>query len=108
MAQSNISAWLQFALQQMAAESYLDQMLSGRLLRDILIDGNNDTQLVQPDANGNLPGKTQFVDLAGVPNVSQVTGSAQAFVSRYQIVDHHANDATGRKRCQEPLFVLTA
>ena len=28
-------------------------------------------------------------------NANQVTGSAQAFVSRYQIVDHHANDATG-------------
>jgi hypothetical protein len=42
-----------------------------------------------------LPGKTQFVDLAGVPNASQITGSAQAFDSRYLIVDHHANDATG-------------
>lgn len=85
MAQSNISTWLQFALQQMAAESYLDQLATGRLLRDILADGNNDTRIVQPDPfTGEFPGKTRFA-----------TVQAQQFTQRYQIVDHHANDESG-------------
>jgi hypothetical protein len=49
MPQSNITTWLQFALQQMAAESYLDQLATGRLLRDILAEGNSNTRFVQPD-----------------------------------------------------------
>ena len=28
-------------------------------------------------------------------NANQITGSAQAFAARYQVVDHHADDATG-------------
>lgn len=84
MSQGNISTWLKFALQQMAAESYLDQLLFGRPLREILLDGNNDTRFVQPDANGNLPGKTRFTSVL-----------ADRFLGAYQILDHHANDATG-------------
>ncbi|MEW6248543.1 MAG: calcium-binding protein [Nitrospirota bacterium] len=84
MSQTNISIWLKFALQQMAAESYLDQLLFGRPLREILLDGNNDTRFVQPDANGNLPGKTRFTNVL-----------ADRFLSTYDILDHHANDATG-------------
>lgn len=61
---NNITMWLNFAVQQMAAESYLQGIdLQNRdqvLLR--LRDGNNDTRFIQPDANGNLPGKTRFND----------------------------------------------
>ncbi|MGB5046716.1 MAG: hypothetical protein WBO11_17275, partial [Nitrospira sp.] len=84
MSQGSISTWLKFALQQMAAESYLDQILLGRPLREILLDGNNDTRFVAPDANGDLPGMTRFTNAL-----------ADRFLSAYQIVDHHANDATG-------------
>ncbi len=84
MRQSNISTWLKFALQQMVAESYLDQLLFGRSLREILLEGNNDQRFVQPDANGNLPGKTRFTNVL-----------ADRFLSTYDIIDHHANDGTG-------------
>jgi hypothetical protein len=84
MSPINISNWLKFALQQMAAESYLDQFLLGRPLRDILLDGNNDTRFVQPDVNGNLPGQTRFTNAL-----------VDRFLATYDIVDHHANDATG-------------
>ena len=96
MPQSNVSTWLAFALQQMAAESYLDGIVlsnnDGIITRLKL--GNNNPLLNDPE-DPTLDGATRFIDLAGVPNASQITGSAQAFVSRYQIVDHHANDATG-------------
>ncbi len=85
MSQSAITQWLDFALQQMAAESYLDQLFTGRPLRDILGDGNNDTRIIQPNpTTGTLPGKTQFT-----------SALVDRFLDRYQIVDHHANDATG-------------
>lgn len=88
-----IQTWLNFALQQMAAESYLDQFLSGeRSLVRVLTNGNNNEDVI---GEGAFTGNTRFVNLAGVPNANQITGSAQAFESRYQIVDHHANDATG-------------
>jgi len=84
MTQSNISTWLEFALQQMVAESYLDQLTPSKQLREILGEGNNDTRFVQPDANGNFPGKTRFT-----------TTLADRVLATYDIVDHHANDATG-------------
>lgn len=87
MSQSNISTWLQFALQQMAAESYLDQLTSGRQLKDILIDGNNDSRVILPEQ---FLGKTRFTDQLTSYFVPTPGSSA-----RYQIVDHHANDATG-------------
>jgi hypothetical protein len=87
-----IQTWLNFALQQMAAESYLDQVLTGRSLIEVLTNGNNNENVVPVDQ---FTGKTRFVDLSGVPNANQVTGSAQAFDARYDILDHHANDATG-------------
>jgi hypothetical protein len=90
---ANVETWLDFAIQQMAAEAYLDQFtVQGRDLRLVLRDGNNDIRKIGEDQ---FAGQTRFVDLVGVPTAGQVTGSAQAFVSRYQIVDHHANDATG-------------
>jgi len=96
MSQSNVSTWLEFALQQMAAESYLDGITLSNDA-DIITRlklGNNNPLFNDPD-NPILSGKTRFVDLNGVPSANQVVGSAQAFVSRYDIVDHHANDATG-------------
>jgi Ca2+-binding RTX toxin-like protein len=80
----------------MAAETYLDGIALSNDA-DIITRlklGNNSPISNDPD-NSNLSGKTRFVDLTDVPNASQLTGSAQAFVNRYDIIDHHANDATG-------------
>jgi Ca2+-binding RTX toxin-like protein len=77
----------------MAAESYIDGInrQDPNAVIAALVAGNN-----APGSNPNLPlGATRFVNLANVTNASQITGSAQAFVSRFQIVDHHANDSTG-------------
>ena len=90
-----LSTLFDFAIQQMAAESYIHRITSeGLSLSDVLEFGNNNLPIGQLN-NPDLPGNTRFVDLAGVPNANQIIGSAQAFVSRYQIIDHHANDATG-------------
>ena len=84
MTQSSISTWFKFALQQMAAESYLDQLLTGKPVREVLSDGNNDTRFIQPDADGNLPGKTRFTNVL-----------ANRLLANYEIIDHHTSDATG-------------
>ena len=83
MPQSDISIWLKFALQQMAAESYLDNIdlnsleeVTRRLLR-----GNN---------REGFP-ETGFTRFTGTLE----KGQAQAFVQHYQIIDQHASDATG-------------
>jgi len=84
MPQSNISTWLQFATQQMAAESYLDG-----------IDWNNAEQVkTRLRLGNNRPGfpETGFTRFTGTPTQGL---QDQAFVDRYQIIDHHANDATG-------------
>ncbi len=79
---TDIKAWLDFAIQQMAAESYLDQFTGqGVSLQQVLVDGNNDRRVISIDQ---FTGKTQFTDL-----------QSQQFAQRYQVVDHHANDATG-------------
>lgn len=92
MPQGTIRTWLEFALQQMAAESYLHNINLSDPADVVprLIAGNN-----APGVNSPNPGATRFVDLASLSNASQITGSAQAFVSRFQIVDHHTNDSTG-------------
>ena len=88
-----IQTWLNFAIQQMAAESYLDQFLSGeRLLQRVLTNGNNNEDVISVDK---FTGATRLVDLPNVASASQITGSAQSFAEQYQIVDHHANDSTG-------------
>jgi len=79
----------------MAAEAYLHRALSGELpLNDVLQLGNNNFPGASP-SDAELPGRTRFVNLSGASVALQVTGSVEAFVSRYQIVDHHANDASG-------------
>ena len=83
MSQSNISNWLRFALQQMAAESYLNNVdLSSpeQVARRLLL-GNNAEGF--PEA-----GFTRFTG-------TLTHGQAHDFVQRFQIIDHHANDATG-------------
>src|SRR6476660_5432086 len=91
---NDIATWLKFAMQQVAAESYLDgiNLQNPALVIERLADGNNNSQIIPVDQ---FRGATRIVDLATVPNAAQVTGSAQAFVTNYQIVDHHANDSTG-------------
>ena len=83
---TNTTTWLNFALQQMAAESYLDGINLQDLtrVRQRIQDGNNDTRLMQPDANGNFPGMTRFTNIL-----------ADRFLATYDIVSHHASDATG-------------
>jgi len=74
MPQSNVSTWLKFATQQIAAESYLD---GPGTLEEILAQGNN---------RANFP----------ILNYTRLTQSqAQSFVQQYDIVNHHANDAIG-------------
>ena len=79
MSQFLITTWLEFALQQMAAESYLDD--SGELLAQ-LTRGNNRFGFDPP--TGPLLGGTRFTDVL-----------ADRFLATYDIVDNHANDAIG-------------
>ncbi len=79
MPQSQISTWLDFALQQMAAESYLDD--PGGLLSQ-LTRGNNRFGFDPP--TGPLLGATRFTNIL-----------ADRFIAKYDVVSHHANDATG-------------
>ncbi len=79
MPQSQFTTWLDFALQQMAAESYLDDPGG---LQVHLTRGNNKFGFDPP--TGPLLGATRFTNLL-----------AERFIAKYDIVDHHANDATG-------------
>ena len=102
MPQSDISSWMQFAIQQMVAESYLDGFAfsnTNEIIRRLEFGNNNASVLglSNPNDSPNLSGKTRFVNLSGVSNATQITGSAQAFVDRYQIVDLE-------KRGRESLF----
>jgi len=78
---SDIRSWLDYAIQQMAAESYLDgiNLLSRNEVKDKLLLGNNN-----PVLDSSLSGKTRFTNVL-----------AEEFLDRYQIIDHHANDASG-------------
>lgn len=84
---SLITTWLGFAIQQMAAESYIHKAFSGKLtLGEVLLLGNNNVNNV-PGASPtdpNLSGKTRFANVL-----------ADRFLATYDIIDHHANDATG-------------
>jgi len=90
MPQSEVSSWLQFALQQMATESYLEGVEPSNITELIrrLKFGNNNQSILgidpNPDLSPNLRGATRFTDIQAVQ-----------FGQRYQIVHHHANDATG-------------
>jgi hypothetical protein len=79
MPESNLSLWLRFAQQQIAAESYLHDININdpAAVAAALIRGNN----------------RQGFPEEGLTRLTQI--QAQQFTQRYQIVDHHANDATG-------------
>lgn len=79
MSQSSVSLWLRFAMQQIAAESYLHDIdiSDPSAVASALIRGNN--QQAFPEG-----GLTRLVQI-----------QTQQFTQRYQIIDHHANDATG-------------
>lgn len=83
MPQGEFSTWLGFALQQMAAESYLEgiSLSNADQITDRLLLGNNRDGFP-------LTGFTRFTG-------TRESGQARDFTSRYQVVDHHANDATG-------------
>lgn len=79
MPQSDIPLWLNFTLQQLAAESYLDD-----------VNISDPTAVAAALIRGN--------SRAGFPETGftrMTTLQAQQFTQRYQIIDHHANDATG-------------
>ena len=84
MPQTNVSVWLDFLIQQIAAESYFDGMdiTNEAAIRLALIRGNNRPGFDPP--SGRLLGKTQLTD-----------GLADRFLARYEIRDHHADDSTG-------------
>ncbi|MEO7860994.1 MAG: hypothetical protein ABIU05_11205 [Nitrospirales bacterium] len=89
MPQTNTTIWLQFALQQMAAESYLDGFAlsnTNEVIRRLKFGNNNATSLGlgNPDDSPVLSGNTRFTTI-----------QAQQLTQHYQIVNHHANDATG-------------
>ncbi|MFO0730963.1 MAG: hypothetical protein U0231_00905 [Nitrospiraceae bacterium] len=79
-----ISTWLRFALQQTAAESYLDRFQSGELFLSQALQLGNNSQTGELFSDPTLPGKTRMT-----------TQQAADFAINYQIVDHHASDATG-------------
>jgi hypothetical protein len=78
------TTWLRFVLQQMAAESYLDgiNLQDNDQVETRLLRGNNRPGF--DPANGILTGATRFTNVL-----------ADRFLSTYDILDHHANDATG-------------
>lgn len=84
MPPNNVSTWLDFAIQQIAAESYLDNVdfTNTAAVRLALIRGNNRTGFDPP--SGPLLGKTQLTNAL-----------ADRFLATYEIVDQHSNDATG-------------
>jgi hypothetical protein len=82
MPTNEITTWLDFTLQQMAAESYLDGIANlddRNLIRDQLLLGNN-----HPFLDPDVRGATRFPD-----------SLATRFLDTYRIVSHHANDSTG-------------
>src|SRR5258706_3525838 len=76
---SQTDAWFQFALQQLAAESYLNGI-------DWAIPGQVRGSLFQGNTNPDFPasGHTRVPDVLG-----------KEFTDKYLIVAHHANDSTG-------------
>lgn len=83
MPQSNTAKWLTFALQQMAAESYLNNVdfaSPEQVIRRLLLGNNSEG----------------FPDTGATRMTGTITqGQAHDFAHSFQIIDHHANDATG-------------
>ncbi|MCW5797452.1 MAG: hypothetical protein KIT40_03045 [Nitrospira sp.] len=85
MPSNNTTSLLNFALQQMVAESYLQGIdwHSALQVRPRLLLGNNNMLGVDP-AEAALTGNTRFTGVL-----------VERFLNQYDIIDHHANDATG-------------
>ncbi len=89
---SNIRTWYDFVLQQMAAEAYLDQsdlfdLFGGaNAVIDVLMYGNNN-----PAYQGGLLSTEPLL-----PGTTRITATqAEDFLSRYEIVSHLPNTASG-------------
>lgn len=84
----NVKKWYDFVLQQMAAESYLDQIgKNGNDLTKVLMLGSNNAGY--PQSNGEYPlPDTKILDGATRMTATQATD----FTTRYSIIDHRAND----------------
>lgn len=79
---SDINTWYDFVLQQMAAESYLDQYFDGtKDVVEVLTEGNTDGRVITD------PKKFGYTRMTSV--------QADDFLNRYEIIDHHANDTSG-------------
>ncbi len=75
----------------MAAESYLD----GGILSDIL-EVQSRLQLGNNASRSNGYGGTELPEKQVLPGATRLTpAQVDAFLNRYEIRDHHANDATG-------------
>jgi Ca2+-binding RTX toxin-like protein len=81
---TEISTWFDFALQQMAAESYLDRLFSGELRLDQVLELGNNRVSGSLATVSSLSGQTRMTNQL-----------LEEFDQRFQIVDHHANDSTG-------------
>ncbi len=84
-----VRQWLDFALLQSAAETYLDKadFTDETSIQTALTTGNNHPELLNPQQSPDaaiLPGKTRFTDV-----------DAQWFTEHYEIVDHRANTSSG-------------
>ena len=69
-----MQTWLNFALQQMAAESYLDQVPIWRIACQVLPTETT----TKTSFSWSIYWRDTLVDLAGVSNATQIVGSAQA------------------------------
>lgn len=82
---TQIQIWLDYVIQQMVAEGYLDGVVLSDpvALGQRLRDGNNDLRnsYVASQDQNNLPGKTRLTD-------TQIT----YFNERWEVVDHRGND----------------
>src|SRR5882672_10008703 len=87
---TNIQTWYDFVLQQVAAESYLDQIgINGNDATRVLMSGSNNPTYPQ---NNNMPLPTDPI-LLGATRMTAT--QADDFLTRYRIVSHLPNTATG-------------
>lgn len=86
---TNIKTWYDFILQQMAAESYLDQSVrfgGTRTVSDVVMLGSNNPSYMQ---NNKIPQPADAI-LNGATRMTAT--QAADFTSRFTIIDHRSND----------------
>lgn len=79
---NEIKAWLDAAIQQVAAESYWHLAQTGATVQQILQRGNSPVNPNDPTDQGD-----QYVRLT--------SSQANEFAQRYEVRGHHANDSSG-------------